>query len=57
MKFEWPQTIYMLLVAFNLLIESNRHGKAKTGKHDFWNSLIATPIGLALMYFGGFFTK
>lgn len=32
-----------------------KHGEYKREKHNFWVTLIANSIEIALLYFGGFF--
>lgn len=49
------QLIYLTLVFIGALIAANQHGKDKTGKHDFFTSIIAQILVMGLLYWGGFF--
>ncbi len=51
---KWPQIVMILVYSLNLLIAANRHGKARTGKENFWTSLIGIVIGSTILYYGGF---
>ena len=50
-----PQIVYLLLLALGLGITMEQHGKPKTGKHNFWVSLIAAALSFAIVWWGGFF--
>lgn len=50
-----PQILILLLHFVSLLLSAHKHGKEKTTKTNFWVSLIASAIGLTILYFGGFF--
>lgn len=50
-----PQIIYLALTGVTMLLAANVHGKAKTGKYNFWNYFINTIIAISLLYWGGFF--
>lgn len=49
--------IILVLIFIGLLYNANLHGKDKTGKHNFWTSLVAAIIQLILFYFAGMFDK
>jgi hypothetical protein len=54
----WAQIALLVLNSIGLLFAANLHGKAKTpGKHNFWVTLIATAITMALMIFAGAFDR
>ena len=42
--------VWYILVVVGLLINANQHGKAKTGRHNFWVSVIATSITLVMVW-------
>jgi hypothetical protein len=50
-----PQICYLLLVALGIGIALSEHGKPKEGKHNFLTHLIGVSVGLAILYWGGFF--
>lgn len=50
-----PQIAIIVLYALSLGMSMAQHGKPRTGKHDFWGSLITTIIMLAILRWGGFF--
>lgn len=39
-----------------LMLAANQHGKYRTGKNNFWVSLIATALEIGLLWWGGFFS-
>ena len=45
------------LWAASLLLNSNLHGKIKTGNYNFWTSLIALSIEITLLYYAGLFNN
>lgn len=55
MIMHWPQLVWLALVMIGLGVDVARHGQPKTGKYNFWSSLAAIPIAIAILYFGGFF--
>ena len=52
---ETPIIVLISLWAASLLISANQHGKEKTGKYNFWASLIGLAINVALLYWAGLF--
>lgn len=40
---------WLVILLINLLFSSHLHGKPKEGYHSFWNDLIGSLIGLALL--------
>ena len=50
-----PQIIYIILVAFSLLLGANQHGKPKEGNNNFWIELIVLLLSVGLLFWGGFF--
>lgn len=50
-----PQIIYLVIMAIGLLGSAHEHGKPRTGKHNFWSSLIGIALVLSLLVWGGFF--
>ena len=51
----WPQVIYLILFCVGLGIAMEKHGKEKTGKENFWTTLIVGIAILYLLYAGHFF--
>jgi hypothetical protein len=49
-----PQIIYLFLLAANLLLVANLHGKDRA-PHNFWLTLLGASIGFMLLLWGGFF--
>lgn len=49
-----PQIILIVLYAMSLAISLCKHGEDK-GKYNFWSSLIAAAIDVAILKWGGFF--
>jgi len=45
-----PLIIIYVLHAILLLMTANMHGKPKTGKYNFWTSLIATGLTLVMVW-------
>ena len=54
MIIEWPQLIFILSYSIGLGMELVRNGEEKKGKHCFISQLIATVIGVTVLYYGGF---
>jgi hypothetical protein len=50
-----PQIIIIALYAMALLLNSHLHGKERTGKYNFWTTLVGTIMQLSILYWGGFF--
>lgn len=50
-----PQIVILVLYFIGLLMSANRHGKEKTGKHNFWLDIITAGIVLSLYYWAGTF--
>jgi hypothetical protein len=54
---QWPQLVWLGLTICGLTISLFKHGEPK-GHHNFFTHLlIALPLGVALLYYGGFFTE
>lgn len=49
--------LYLLLFGLALILASNKHGKQREGKDNFWYTLIAVIIEFVLLYTGGFFNN
>lgn len=49
------KVILICIYGGGLLISAHEHGKYKTKKHSFWETLIAVAIELGLLWWGGFF--
>lgn len=49
------QIIFIVLQAIGLLISANKHGKEKTTKENFWESLMYSAITFGFFYWAGFF--
>lgn len=47
--------ILLCLYGIALLCAAHDHGKPKTGKNNFFATLIATAIEIGLLWWGGFF--
>lgn len=55
MKFGFWEIFMTAIYAINLGITLGKHGEQKITTYNFWTSLIGTLIGLACLYFGGFY--
>lgn len=51
----WPQITLIALYALGLGITLSKEGEPRD-PYDFWSTLIATGIQVALLAFGGFFS-
>lgn len=49
-----PQIIILLLYGINIGATGIQHGEPKTGKENFWATLISTAINAAILWWGGF---
>jgi len=52
-----PQIIVLLLFFVSLLIEANKHGEFKEGRHNVFTELISVTLFTLLLYWGGFWTN
>jgi 2-keto-4-pentenoate hydratase len=50
-----PQIIWISLAAMGVGISIVKHGEPRS-PHSMWASIIGTPLAVALLYWGGFFT-
>lgn len=50
-----PQILIIVLFSISLLLAANKHGREKSGKENFWTSLVAMAITVGLLIWGGFF--
>ena len=50
-----PQILLALIWLASLCLSAYKHGKEKTGKENFWTTVIAVAIGFGLLYWGGWF--
>ena len=50
-----PSIVILAMLFLSLGISLSEHGKPKTGNNNFWVSLIANSITIAILYWGGFF--
>jgi hypothetical protein len=50
-----PQIIYCALLFMALGLSLAQHGQTKPKTENFWTTLLAVIIQLALMWWGGFF--
>ena len=50
-----PQIILLSLYGIVLLIRANTHGQLRTGKYNFWYTLIDVVLVIGLLIWGGFF--
>jgi hypothetical protein len=55
-KMQMCQIIMVCIIALNLLIGANQHGKPKEGVVNFWSILLGQLILAALLIIGGFFS-
>lgn len=51
-----PQIILIIIYVFGLGISLAQHGEIKTKRENFWISLFAVAIQIALLIWGGFFS-
>lgn len=49
------QVIYIIIIGLNLGISLAKHGKYRNDKYNFWVTLIASIIDVAILRWGGFF--
>ena len=49
----WPQIIVIVLYVFSLGISAAKHGERREN-YNFWTTLIAVLIEVALLSWGGF---
>lgn len=50
-----PAVILIVFASISLLIAAHDHGKLKTGRDNFWMSLIVWVAVMAVLITGGFF--
>ena len=53
----WPQIVYGCVLFLSLGVALAMHGKPRTGKQNFWMSLICEALIVGLLYAGGFFNQ
>lgn len=51
----FSQCALITLYAFSLGINLYLHGKERTGKYNFWSTLLSFLIIMVLLFMGGFF--
>lgn len=51
-----PQIILIIIYVLGLGISLAQHGEIKTKKENFWTSLFAVAVVIALLICGGFFS-
>ena len=51
----WPQLFYISFTLGGLLFLLFNHGQPRTGRHNFYISLVVTIFVFWLLYKGGFF--
>lgn len=51
-----PQIIMVGIYILNLGVALTRHGEQKKEKYNFFAQFLGTAIGIALLYWGGFFS-
>lgn len=51
----WPQWFFVTVYAINVLIHADLHGRVKTGKYSAPATIVASAIGIFILYKGGFF--
>jgi uncharacterized membrane protein len=52
----WPQWIYIVLMVIGLFVSIERHGRPREGTYNGVASIISAALGIALLYWGGFFS-
>ena len=52
-----PQMLYLILLLLGVGLAIGNHGKPKTGNENVWISIIGSGLVLALLFWGGFFSK
>lgn len=52
---EWPQVVFLVVYSLNVLIHAHLHGQVKTGKYSAPSTIVASAIGIFILYKGGFF--
>ena len=53
----WPQIVYIVLLTLGLGITMESHGKPRSGKTNFWVTLVCEGLVVGLLYAGGFFSQ
>lgn len=52
----WPQWALAILWALSLMVSASMHGKPRDGKYSFWVGASGIAVGVAILYFGNFWT-
>lgn len=55
MTFDWPQIVYVSIVALGLVLHAVRDGEPREDQYRFGVQLISSSLVLALLWAGGFF--
>jgi hypothetical protein len=50
----WPQWTYASIFGFNVLFAALMEGRPRGGEHSFGISLVASAIGIGILFAGGF---
>lgn len=53
---QWPQIIWIVLMAMRLGVFSVMHGKPRTGKFSIWVLAFDISVMFPLLWWGGFFS-
>jgi hypothetical protein len=51
-----PQLVYLAIVMFGMGVTLAKFGQRKTDSYDLTDLLVAPALGLALLWWGGFFS-
>ena len=51
---KWPQIVMIVLYVVNVVIDAQRHGEPKDGKHNVLVTLVGSALGVWVLWAGGF---
>ncbi len=54
-NWDWQQYMVSILYILEIIGVASLHGKARTGKYNFWKSFIGVLLGLYILTTAGFF--
>lgn len=57
LKLEWPQLVWLGLMAINLMITGQFHGQPRGGTYNISVLIVLYTISIFILYSGGFFTE
>lgn len=51
-----PQIVFIILLAIDIVICSNKYCKKKTSKYNFYTNGLTALLGISVLYWGGFYS-